>query len=305
VVAPGQPAFGVNLDGVALIGTRLPNANTIARLLPKCTAALISDRHLLCAGHCFDENYDGIVDESYTAITHTAAFELAEGIVMVNIDPTTIQFPENWPQERADIAVVTLTDVAPASIPRYPLYGGDDELGRTAVFAGYGVTGHGATGSVLSSLRPRAKRAGLNRAEGISVGQPGVEHLVVDFDSGQARHNTLFSVIGIESDLGFGADEVLPAPGDSGGPMFVGQSIAGVHAYGRNLSSVDPTNDSSWGELNFETRVSYFRDFLETATGGTAVFVPEPVSVVLIITAAMGVLMQRYQSGALRRRSNH
>jgi hypothetical protein len=31
VVVPGQPAFGINLDGVALVGRRLPNVNTIAR----------------------------------------------------------------------------------------------------------------------------------------------------------------------------------------------------------------------------------------------------------------------------------
>jgi hypothetical protein len=284
VVVPGQPAFGINLDGVALVGRRLPNVNTLPRLSPICSAALISDRHLLCAAHCFDEDSDGEVDEIYTAITHTAAFELADGVVMVNIDPTTIQFPENWPQQRADIAVVTLEDVAPHSVPRYPLYGGRGELGRTAVFAGYGVTGHGATGSVLSSIRPRAKRAGLNRPEGISVGQPGVEHLVVDFDSGQAVHNTMFSIIGIESDLGFGVDEVLPAPGDSGGPMFIGQAIAGVHAFGRELSGIDPY-DSDWGELNFESRVSYFRNFLETATGGTAVFVPEPATPTISLLA--------------------
>jgi hypothetical protein len=120
---------------------------------------------------------------------------------------------------------------------------------------------------------------------------------MLDFDSGQATHNTLKSVVSIESDLGFGADEVLPSLGDSGGPMFIGQAIAGVHAYGRNLSAVDPTYNSNWGELNFETRVSYFRGFLEMATGGTVVFVPEPASVALIFTAAMGVFMRRYRSG--------
>jgi hypothetical protein len=305
VVVPGQPAFGVNLDGVVLIGTRLPNVNTITRLLPKCTAALISDRHLLCAGHCFDENYDGVVDEKYTAITHTAAFELVDGVAMVNIDPTMIQFPENWPQERADIAVVTLTDIAPAAAPRYSLFAGVNELGRTAVMAGYGITGHGATGSVVGSVRPRAKRAGLNRIEAIRVEVPGVEYLMVDFDSGQPADNTL-SLIGVESDLGFGADEVLSAPGDSGGPMFVGQAIAGIIAVGFNPSEVDP-HDRNWGEQTLATRVSNFRDFIQMATGGTAVFVPEPANVAVVIAAVMSVWMQRCrkQPQSKRRTTEH
>jgi hypothetical protein len=86
VVVPGQPAFGVNLDGVALIGRRLPNVNTFTTLTPICSAALISHRHLLCAAHCFDVDSDGAVDEIYTAITHTAAFELADGLVTPESD---------------------------------------------------------------------------------------------------------------------------------------------------------------------------------------------------------------------------
>jgi hypothetical protein len=144
----------------------------------------------------------------------------------------------------------------------------------------------------LETVHPPIKRAGLNRPEDIRVDLPGVQFLVIDFDSGQTEHNTL-SRIGAESDLGFGADEVLTGPGDSGGPMIVGQAIAGVHSFHERIAALDPTLDRSWGELSFATRVSYFRNFIETATGGTAVFVPEPASVAMIITAAMGALMQR------------
>jgi hypothetical protein len=294
VATPGQPAFGVNLDGVVLLGTRVPNVNSIGRLKPRCSAALISDRHLLCAGHCFDEEGDGMVDPLLTAVPHVAAFELAEGLVMVNIDPTTIQFPENWPQQRADIAVVQLTDVAPAAAPRYPLYGGVNELGRAAVMVGYGATGHGANGATLGSAHPSAKRAGLNRIEGIRGDLPGVEFLEVDFDSGQPADNSL-ATLGVTSDLGFGSDEVLFAPGDSGGPMFVGEAIVGVNAFTNDIQ-----DNSRWGEVCFATRVSYFRNSIMTATGGTAVFVPEPGGNSLFLIASLvGWLNRRRHSERL------
>jgi hypothetical protein len=286
VVAPGQPAFGLNLDGVVLIGRRLPNVNTIARLTPRCSAALISDRHLLCAAHCFDEDEDGNVDEIYTAIPHTAAFDFADGSALIDIDTTTIQFSQNWPQLKADIAVLTLTEAAPAAAPRYPLYVGAQELGHPVVMTGYGITGDGSTGAMTSFVRPPPKRAGLNRVDDIRDDLPGTEFLVVDFDSGQEAHNTL-TLGGIESDLGFGADEVSFAPGDSGGPMFVGQAIAGVNSFSTKLDEIDPIYNSSWGELFHATRVSYFRDFLQNATNGSALFVPEPGAHLLFLTASI------------------
>jgi hypothetical protein len=286
VVTPGQSVFGVNLDGVVLIGRRLPNVNSIARLIPRCSAALISDQHLLCAAHCFDENEDGTVDEIYTAIPHSAAFELAGETYLIDIDTTMIQFAQNWPEQKADIAVLMLTNEAPAAAPRYPLYGGASELGQPVVMTGYGIPGHGSTGSMISFVRPPPKRAGLNRVDDIRHDLPGAEFLVVDFDSGQEAHNTL-TLSGIESDLGFGADEVFSALGDSGGPMFVGQAIAGVNSFSTNLDEADPINNSSWGEIFHATRVSYFRDFLTMATSGSAVFVPEPAGSLLFMIASI------------------
>jgi hypothetical protein len=287
VVLPGQAAFGVNLDGVALIGTRLPNVNAIDGLLPLCSAALISDQHVLCAAHCFDEDRDGAVDSIFTAVPHSAAFELPEGLAMVNIDPTTIQFPANWPQQEADIAVLTLTDIAPAAAPRYPLYGRRDEVNRAAVLAGYGDTGHGSTGWVPGFDARATKRAGLNRVEDIRDDLPGVEFLVTDFDSGLAANNAL-ALTGFESDLGFGADEVGLLFGDSGGPLFLGSAIAGVSSFSARLPRADVNSvlDGSWGEGSFFVRVANQRDFILAGTGGSALFVPEQTATSLLWAAA-------------------
>jgi hypothetical protein len=192
------------------------------------------------------------------------------------------------------LAIVELDEPAPAGIPRYPLYGRRDEVGQTAVLVGYGFTGHGSTGVTEPSVP--AMRAGLNRFDALGdevvfgpfpiPGRPRGENLLVtDFDSGLAANNTLKAHHGLESDLGFGDDEVQGAPGDSGGPVFIGGAIAGLLSFGFGIPSTDATPlplDSSWGTLGFNTRVSSFRAFITTATNGHAVFVPEPTTAATI-----------------------
>ena len=147
-----------------------------------------------------------------------------------------------------------------------------------------------------SEARP-TKRAGLNRCEAIRDDYAGVDFLAYDFDSGLPENNAL-AMIGFESDLGFGADEVFPAQGDSGGPSFINGAIAGVTSFGGRLPEADVTNqtDSSWGEAGFDTRVSMFREFILEATNGEARFVPEPTSLLLaaiVCAAACGALNRR------------
>jgi secreted trypsin-like serine protease len=285
IVTPGVAAFGTNLDGVAIVGSLLP----FDEPLSVCSAALISDRHLLCAAHCFDRNEDGRLESPMFGLTRDEiVFQLASGWVAIPYDFKLVQVPGNWAREEVDIAVVTLAQDAPAEVPRYALYGGTGEVGRTAVFVGYGYTGHGSTGENGGVDVLPTKRAGLNRIDAVRDDLPGVEFLASDFDSGLAANNSL-ALIGFESDLGFGADEVLSASGDSGGPVFINGAIAAVTSFGGRLPAADVNAriDYSWGELSFDTRVSYFRGFIVAATVGAAVFVPEPSSVALIIAAAL------------------
>jgi hypothetical protein len=217
-----------------------------------------------------------------------------------------------WGDSLAHLAVVELDQTAPAGVPRYPLYGARDEVGKPVVLVGYGIMGHGSTGAIESA---HMKRAGLNRFEALGedidlrhIGTderllPGVI-IVTDFDSGLDANNTLWLDQGITSDLGFGADEAFGALGDSGGPVFIDGAIAGVMAWASGFATGDATADSfdsSWGELSFDTCVSNFQEFITTATGGQAVLVPEPGALAFAVCGAVGITMFTARSRQARR----
>ena len=281
VVNPGTPAFGVNLDGVVQL--------TMADGFAFASGALISDRHVLSVAHAVDLDVDGKVEAAETAGLQVV-FHLPAGSVSVGVETALV--PQLWTDllmaddeegTTYDIAVLSLDADAPASAPRYALYGRGDEIGAPVVVAGYGDTGHGSVGMDTPAI---GLLAGLNRyevdSEEFFFGELPPHLLLSDFDSGLEENNAL-DWLGIPSDLGFGADEVAAVEGDSGGPVFLSGAIAGVTSSGFGELPTDVTNetDGSWGEVSIDSRVSFYRDFLMTATGGQAHFLPEPSGWVL------------------------
>ncbi|MFH1614366.1 MAG: trypsin-like serine protease [Planctomycetota bacterium] len=248
VVSPGA-----GLDGVVdIIGYDTGLGGYI-----RGSGSLIADRYILTAAHVVDG-----LDVSNT----TVYFDMPGGAVAIGASAFSVH--PNWDGDITignDIAIIELTGAAPTGAERYGIYRAADEVGQAAYKSGYGRSGNGSEGDVLSS---GTKRAGYNLYD--SLGDildvvfnplPGAQ-LAYDFDNGLAANDAFGEFFGIEN-LGLGPDEVFSAPGDSGGPTLIGNQVAGITSYGVRLqwstggsSDVDSELNASFGELSVDTRVS-------------------------------------------------
>jgi hypothetical protein len=104
-----------------------------------------------------------------------------------------------------DIGIIKLKDSI--GLDWYPeLYQQEDEHGKICSLSGFGITGTFNTGAIKSD---RFKRAGSNTIDGIDRG------MLVCTPSINIRKTEL---------------EFIIAPGDSGGGLFIGNKLAGIHS---------------------------------------------------------------------------
>lgn len=178
----------------------------------------------------------------------------------------------------ADLAIVWLGSAAPVLAQRYELYRSGREIGQSFTMVGYGQTGTGDSGVVANSgggLRHKAEnrfdadgselKAAVGNGLGWSPG-PGVQ-LMADFDNGKNSQDALGQLMGVR-DPGLGAKEGLIAQGDSGGPAFIGNQLAGVASYVARLGDqtdpdIDGIQNSSYGEIAAWQRVGEFQRWID------------------------------------------
>ena len=288
-----------------------------------CSGTLLSDRRsILTAGHCVSHGAGTANPISTTAyftpatnpdsVTYLDPASTAVSVsqYFVNPDYTGEVIDQN------DIAVLRLSQAAPAWATSYSLYGGGDLTGQDYNIAGYGARSD-VGGAVGADLGPGRLRQGDNRYDfrlgdadfggfftpgffGEGAGTQIDYSYLSDFDNGLSQNDASCQLAGAFGlggpkycNLGRGLLEVSDAGGDSGGPQFIGGQIASVTSYGLTFGSdfgdVDNSLNSSWGEFNGFVPVSIHTAFIKSAMG------PEPASWALMLGGfgLVGAAMRR------------
>ena len=179
-----------------------------------------------------------------------------------------------------DLAMVWLSQDAPIAAQRYGIYRGSSEIGQTMTMVGYGVPGSGTSGTLTSFAQAPLRLKANNQFDAESeqlgrlFGETGVweatvgKQLVADFDNGLAQNDALGSLLN-KPGLGLGSLEGLISSGDSGGPAFIGNLVAGIASFTANLGDegkqpdVDSTSNSSFGEIAAWQRVSAYQQWID------------------------------------------
>ncbi len=287
IVTTGNPSdyfvySGTGYDGVV----QLQDANG-----RRCTGSLLpTGLHILTTAHCLTQENSAILNTRRVGVI----FDLP------NTQPITLNATEfylypDWIEVvpyTNDLAIIGLDTRAPVEAERYDIYRDSDELGKNFTKVGYGRPGTGKTGENVNFMG-RTKLFGQNTYDYNAFrynSNPNVGKVLgYDFDSGLSENNVP------PGNLGLGLNEVNIAPGDSGGPGFINGLIAGVSSFTTSFSRADidyPKRNSTFGELAYDTRVSYYASYIDDVLAGKIAptrKVPEP-STVLGTVFTLGAL---------------
>lgn len=233
-----------------------------------------------------------------SANTNTSViFETAYGTQSIQAKKVLLNPDYNSVNSTSDLALVWLSNAAPTTAERYELYRAEDEINKTFTLVGYGRPGTGSQGEIGSALNPPWRLQAQNKFDtDVSALLPfftstpawaaiSNKQLAADFDDGTAAHDAL-GLLAYKKDLGLGINEGLIAPGDSGGPAFIGNKVAGIASFTADLKSsvnkpdIDNTANSSFGEVAVWERVSAYQQWIDQALRAQATNAPQTLAAV-------------------------
>ena len=288
-----ETPVGGKFDGVGKFISSSPDGSTTG-----CTASLLNRnrQYALTAAHCFTDDKGDIERDS-----GTVEFEGQNGSELITIKEF-IPHP-NWEGsffQGNDIGLLELKSLPSSDIAGYGINTFSDPLQTPTEKVGYGLSGTGNSG--VQSGTFGTKRDGQNSYDKYGDfiwGAMGVGSVVpqsqlhYDFDDGSSNQDAFDFFFNVKQQ-GV-TDEVLAAPGDSGGPTFLNGTIAGIGSYGLRLESEDGTSsdidtqlNSTYGEFGGDTNVARYAGFIERETGGVQA-IPTPSTFFLIVGSALGL----------------
>ena len=297
-VDPNTPSSP--FSGVVSINIRYAGKSFI------CSGTLVSKRDVVTAGHCIDTDGNGTKINLTTpgndvrVVFNSQPNPGDPGRAIITADSVSMnpnyQGFGNCPYATTtdfclndDIAVIHMNTDAPDTAKIYKAFQGDIPSGQIVTMVGYGLSGDGVSGYYVNPSF-RVKRSGQNRMDLFDLDDE--QHFAsgpqevwyADFDGGG---HDFFCEINLACTGSLANDkEANIGGGDSGGASFLFDGndyyLLGNNTFGSNFGAGGPA-PGAFGNYFGGMVVGAYAEFLEGATDGRIVIVPEPATGILML----------------------